>query len=301
MRRKRICAVCMTSIMAASMMMSSTAMAQEDIIAVPHQEESAWDKLAVTNDDTVSTGINIRSSASENSQVIGYLYNGGAAWVLNRGEEWTEVYSGGLTGFVKNEYLVYGEDAKNTAQNHGTEGVATTWDDVKLYSGADGGSDVVESLEYGDSFILTQDNGHWLQVQRGADDVAYVSAEDVSRVLLLDTAVATDAVYQQAEGSSDTYTEASYTDETYTDDTYTETSNTGETYPEETYMEDTGAWEDYTEETYPEETYTEETSAGDTSYDDSAEEYYDADADTVDDTSYDSSTETGTTEADGSY
>ncbi len=283
------------------MMMSSTAMAQEDIIAVPHQEESAWDKLAVTNDDTVSTGINIRSSASENSQVIGYLYNGGAAWVLNRGEEWTEVYSGGLTGFVKNEYLVYGEDAKNTAQNHGTEGVATTWDDVKLYSGADGGSDVVESLEYGDSFILTQDNGHWLQVQRGADDVAYVSAEDVSRVLLLDTAVATDAVYQQAEGSSDTYTEASYTDETYTDDTYTEASNTGETYPEETYTEDTGAWEDYTEETYPEETYTEETSTGDTSYDDSTEEYYDADADTVDDTSYDSSTETGTTEADGSY
>ncbi len=304
MRRKKICAACMTAVMAASLMMSSVAMAQEDIIAVPHQEEDAWDELAVANDDTVSTGINIRSLADENSQVIGYLYNGGAAWVLNRGEEWTEVYSGGLTGFVKNEYLVYGEDAKATAQNHGVEGVATTWDDVKLYSDGNDGSEILDSLEYGESFILTQDYGHWLEVQRGADDVAYVSSEDVSRVLLLDTAVATDAVYRQTEGSEDTYTDSSYTDTAYADNTYTETSYSGETYTEDAYTEDTGVSESYTEETYAEETYTEETAAqtetGDTSYDE-AEEYYDADTDTVVTASYDSSAETGTGSTDSSY
>ena len=230
MRRKKNCVACIAAILGASLMMSITAMAQEDTIAVPHDEESVWDELAVTNDDTVSTGVNIRSAADENSDIIGYMYHGGAAWVLNHGEEWTEIYSGGITGFVKNEYLVYGEDAKNMAQNHGVEGVATTWNDVKLYAGEDAGAEVLDSLESGDSFILTQDNGHWLEVQRGADSTAYVSAEDVFRVLLLDTAVSTEAV--NPEAPEETYYEESYSDETYAEETYTE-----ETYAEETYTE----------------------------------------------------------------
>ena len=112
---------------------------------------------------------------------------------------------------------------------------------------------------------MTQDNGHWLQVQNGADSTAYVSAEDVSRVLLLDTAVATDAVYQEPDTASDTYTEDSYTEQSYTDESY----YAGETYTDDTYTDNS-----YTEETYTEDTssYTEET------YTDSStgqEEYYD--------------------------
>ena len=298
MRKIKNCAVCTAAIMGASLMMSTTAMAQENTIAVPYQQEAAWDELALTNDDAVSTGVNIRSAADENSQVIGYLYHGGAAWVLNRGDEWTEIYSGGLTGFVKNEYLVYGEDAKGLAQEHGLEGVATTWDDVKLYSGENGGSEVLDSLEYGDSFILTQDNGHWLQVQSGADSVAYVSAEDVSRVLLLDTAVATDAVSGEQgaadtyEEPSETYTEPSGAGETYTEDTSADTSYTEDTYTETTETEASG-----TDDTYTEDTYTEDTSSEDTGSEDS---YYDADSDTVVNESYDSSAQAETS-ADSSY
>lgn len=278
MRKKKICVVCMAAIVGASMMMGMTASAQENTIAVPHDQESAWEELAVTNDDTVSTGINIRSAADENSDVIGYLYHGGAAWVLDRGEEWTEIYSGGITGFVKNEYLTFGEDAKNMAQNHGTEGVATTWDDVKVYADDDGASEVITSLDSGSSMILTQDNGHWIEVQRGADSTAYVSAEDVSRVLLLDTAVSTDAVNQEAE---QTYYEESYTDDTYAQESYADSSASGETWTDdsasgetwtddsasgETWTEDSSSgetWTDdsYTEETYAEETYTEEYTA----------------------------------------
>ena len=77
MKKKKICVVCMAAIVGASAMMGMTASAQENTIAVPHDQESAWEELAVTNDDTVSTGINIRSAADENSDVIGYMYQGG--------------------------------------------------------------------------------------------------------------------------------------------------------------------------------------------------------------------------------
>jgi hypothetical protein len=274
--------------MGASMMMSVTAMAQENTIAVPYGQESAWDELALTNDDMVSTGINIRSAASEDSQVIGYLYHGGAAWVIERGDEWTEIYSGGLTGFVKSEYLVYGEEAKEVAENHGLEGVATTWDDVNVYAGEDGASEVLESLDYGDSMILTQDNGHWLQVQNGADSVAYVSSDDVSRVLLLDTAVATESTEQAQETS---YEEASY-EESWSDDTSYEESYTDNSYSEswtddsysETYTDDYSYSESYTDtsysETYIDSSYYETESTVAETYDSSAsastaESYYD--------------------------
>lgn len=277
MRKKKICVVCMAAIVGASMMMGMTASAQENTIAVPHDQESAWEELAVTNDDTVNTGINIRSAADENSDVIGYMYHGGAAWVLNRGEEWTEIYSGGITGFVKNEYLTYGEDAKNMAQNHGTEGVATTWDDVKVYADDDGASEVITSLDSGAAMILTQDNGHWIEVQRGADSTAYVSAEDVSRVLLLDTAVSTDAVNQEA---AQTYYEESYTDDTYTQESYADNSTSEETWTdssssEETWTDSSASGETWTDDSSSGETWTEDSSSGETWTDDSyTEETY---------------------------
>ncbi len=303
MRKKRSCVIAAAAIMGASLMMSMTAAAQENTIAVPHDQEAVWEELAVTNDDTVNTGINIRSAANEDSDVIGYMYHGDAAWVLNRGEEWTELYSGGITGFVKNEYLTYGEDAKNMAQNHGTEGVATTWDDVKVYADDNGASEVVTSLDSGDSMILTQDNGDWLEVQRGADSTAYVSAEDVSRVLLLDTAVPSDAVN---DGASEVYYEESYTDDTYAEASYTEETSAGETWTEDSYTEETwtdssSTGETWTDDSYTEETWTDDSSAGETWTDDSYTEETYADDSYTEETYAEQTEATESTSGDESY
>lgn len=288
--------MCAFSALAVSALAGMTGMAQEesDVIAIPYEQSDAWQEIAMVNDDTVSTGINIRAAANEDSEVIGYLYNGGAAWVINKGETWTELYSGGLTGFVKNEYLMYADDVKGLADHYGKEGVATTWDHVQLFAEADGGSEILEYLETGDSFILAEDGGHWLAVQYGADDLAYLSSEDVTRVLLLDTAVAKDESYKDAGQAEETYTETEYTEETSSyEDTYTEPSTepsyTEPSYTEPSYTETEPA---YTEETSPETEYTEDTSA-DTVYTE----------DTSDDTSNDTSDE-GTEdviEDDGSY
>lgn len=268
MRRKKLCAACAMAVIGASLVMSSSAMAQEDTIAIPYQQEAAWEEIAMTNDDTVTTGINIHSTADKDSPVIGYLYHGGAAWVIDKGEVWTEIYSGGLTGFVMNDYLVYGEEATGLAQSYGIEGVATTWDDVKLYASGDGGADVVDSLNTGDSFILTEDGGKWLQVQRGADSTAYVSSEDVSRVLLLDTAVAVEGQAQETADSGDAYlAQESWDDSSYSGDSYTDASSYDETYTdsytEELYTESYGT-DSYADGSYDSGSYTEDTYSGET-------------------------------------
>jgi hypothetical protein len=289
--------------MASAMTMSMNAMAQSDydMIAVPYEQDAAWDEIVMANDDVVSTGVYIRAAASANSQVVGSLYKGQAAWIVDQGEEWTEIYSGGLTGFVKNEYLVFGEDAEALAQAHGVEGVVTTWTDVKLFTDDSNASGVVRELGSGESFVLLQDNGHWLQVQNGADSMAYVSSDDVSRVLLFDTAVAKDDVdtestyeettyeeptyeeptYEEPVYEEPTYTEPAYTEPTYEEPVYTEPTYTEPTYTEPTYEEPVYEEPTYTEPTYEEPTYT------DTDYDyDDTDDYvddgiwYDADTDT---------------------
>ncbi len=249
MRRKtKYAFLCTLSVIGLSMT-GITGMAEgeseSELIAIPYDQEGAWDKVAMTNDDAVSTGINIRATADEDGEIIGFLYRGGAAWVIEKGETWTELCSGDLTGFVKNEYLLYGRDVTGLAEYYGRDGVTTTWDDVKLFATADGSSDsdVVRVLETGDSFPLVEDTGHWLEVQYTADDTAYLSSDDVTRVILLDTAISKDGIYrgQASIGASDESSEDenAYTEPAYTEPTYTETepAYTEPAYTEPTYTQ----------------------------------------------------------------
>ena len=217
---------CLLSAMGFSILAGGSVMAAEDgeirdKITIPYEQEDAWDKVAMINDDAVDTGVNIRATADKDGEVVGYLYYGMAAWVIDKGDEWTEISSGDITGFVKNDYLLYGRDVIGLADHYGYEGVATTWDDVKLFSAEDADSDVMDVLETGAYFILLQDEGHWLTVQVGTDSLGYVSSEDVSKVLILDTAVDKDELYEgndlvpmNRETEADTDTEETDTDET---------------------------------------------------------------------------------------
>ena len=256
---------CLLSAMGFSILAGGSVMAAEDgeirdKITIPYEQEDAWDKVAMINDDAVDTGVNIRATADKDGEVVGYLYYGMAAWVIDKGDEWTEISSGDVTGFVKNDYLLYGRDVIGLADHYGYEGVATTWDDVKLFSAEDADSDVMDVLETGAYFILLQDEGHWLTVQVGTDGLGYVSSEDVSKVLILDTAVDKDELYEgndlvpmNRETEADTDTEE-------TDPAETETPET--TAPETTAPEtDWQQPETSTPETNPPQT---ETSAPET-------------------------------------
>lgn len=323
MRKLTKCAMgCTMAIMAASMMFGTAAMAQEesDVIAIPYLEEGAFDEIVMTNDDTVETGINIRESADANSKVVGHLYRGGAAWVINKGEKWTEVCSGDITGFIDNDYLVYGNEVRGLAEHYGIEGVKTTWEEVKRFAGADAGSGVVEKLEAGESFVLVEDQGHWLKIQNidDKDDVSYVSCEDVTHVLLFDTAVDKDgdfvSLYDRFGDGSYTYYEESDDDDTYYEETdseptYTAPSDTTPSAPQtetpqtqtpQTETPQTQAPQTEAPQTEPPQTEAPATEAPaeDDSYGDDEDIYYEEDdssdesIDTGDDGWYDADTDT---------
>lgn len=58
----------------------------------------------------------VRTEPSAESDWVGKLYKGDAAKLIGPVGEWTQIESGDVTGYVKTEYVLVGEDAKNQAK-----------------------------------------------------------------------------------------------------------------------------------------------------------------------------------------
>ena len=191
-----------------------------------------WASIAMTNDDTVDTGAVIRRDANADSEAAGYLYRGAAAKVVDKGEEWTLVESGRVTGYVKNEFLTFGEEARGLAAHYGEQGVIANWNDVSVFSQSAGDASVSGTVNDGTVLGTIQDNGHWIAVQQGAESAGYVSEEDVTRVLLVDTAVPA-----EGEDDEDVVVTMTAADLGLSESTRAEETPAEAVYEEESYQE----------------------------------------------------------------
>lgn len=270
---------CAVSVAAISMFSSMAVLAASDA----EIEDAKWSFTAVAN---VSTQVNIRAGASTDSAIVGYLPKAGTAEVIERGEEWTHVISGGVEGYIKDEFLAYGDEAKKLAGVYGIPGVEISWDDVTMFSRPDCCSSVLKKAKGGSEYTLLDKEGAWYAVWMDDVTVAYVPAEDVQKTTILEKAIPVEAAYGESDG---TYTAASWQPEYAEDtaaqdggaaaasdaagdslgaDTYTDTAAAGtytDTASNDTAGTDTGASalgtdSSYSEPEYPEASGTEEPS-----------------------------------------
>lgn len=56
--------------------------------------------------------IEVKSSASDDAETIGKLYDYTLVYALETGSDWTKITSGSVTGYVKNSQLCFGEEAQ---------------------------------------------------------------------------------------------------------------------------------------------------------------------------------------------
>lgn len=59
--------------------------------------------------------LNVRTEANADADLVGKLYMGSVAEILEAGDEWSKVKSGNVEGYVRNKYCVFGDDAKALA------------------------------------------------------------------------------------------------------------------------------------------------------------------------------------------
>lgn len=85
---------------------------EEESVELSKTEQEWQDKVMADVDDFLC----IRTEGNADAEVIGKLYPTSVATVVKQGKTWTQIKSGDVKGYVKNEYLLFGMDAYNNAK-----------------------------------------------------------------------------------------------------------------------------------------------------------------------------------------
>ena len=122
-----------------------------------------------------SGALNVRKGSSENHSLVGKMKNGSACDIITEKNGWYKIESGKVTGWVKSDYILTGEEAVEYAQDYITTiaTVNTTTLNVREKPTTD--SAIWYLVPKGEELEVTDDFGDWIEVQID-DDTVYVSA-----------------------------------------------------------------------------------------------------------------------------
>lgn len=152
------------------------------------EEELAWQNRLMAD---VQEFLYIRAAGDENAEIVGKLYKGDVAEIVEYGDTWTHITSGNADGYVLNSYCVFGADAMNyAASNFDTEAAIQT-NGLRIRREATTEGAVIAAVSTGMSLTVDTEAeaiDGWVAVEY-AGETGYVSAEYVTTELALGEAV----------------------------------------------------------------------------------------------------------------
>lgn len=282
---------------------------------------SPYDNIAIAQ---VKSKVNVRKKPSEDSKVVGKVYNNAAVTIVKTVNTddgtWYKIESGNVTGYTKADYFVTGSEAEKIAYEVGDVKATVTAESLRLRSDASTDSSVVTLLDEDEKYdVISQENG-FAQLQIDDDVSGYVSEDYVTLSVDFEHAVTVEeeqeaiqaqeeaakaaeeseaaAEEQTADDNSDSSSdnadsgdETSADEETAEEDTAEEDTSEEDTAEEDTSEEDTAEEDTAEEDTTEEETTEEETTEEETTEEETAAEEDSGDADTSSSNKSDSSDE----------
>ena len=139
-----------------------------------------YNHFAVTTIDEASGFLYVREEPTSASEWVGKLYPGGTATILEVEEEWTRIESGEVTGWVKNDYIMNGEEAHEYAKDFATR-IATVSADVLLVrSDMSKESEVLTEVFKGERYLVQNHDREWLAIRCMDGTEGYISSEYVT-------------------------------------------------------------------------------------------------------------------------
>lgn len=128
----------------------------------------------------VDNSVNVREEPGEEAPVAGKLFKNCGATILEQGEGWTKIQSGNLTGWVSNDYLIFGEEAKTMMEEVGTLKATVLTDALRVRKDASEDAGVYKLVKNGEVLTAVEELDGWVSVQVDSETIGYVSAEFVS-------------------------------------------------------------------------------------------------------------------------
>ena len=154
----------------------------DDLTGDKHKSDFE-DKVISYCEDRVS----IYAEPDEASDVVGCMYSRSQADILEKGEIWTKISSGNVVGYVKNVYMLFGEEADKVAPFIGDKTTVVEADVLNVYASADLSSAVIAEFYAGETINAYEEVGEWVLVECESG-YGYVQEDGISSSYDLATA-----------------------------------------------------------------------------------------------------------------
>ena len=140
------------------------------------EETSKFDNIGIS---IANNYVNIRKKANEESKVIGKLYKGAAATILETDGQWVKIESGSCTGYINQEFLATGLRAEELADEYGEKIAMVTATTLKVREKADTEASCVTMIPIGETYEVVKETDEWVKIKVDEDVKGYVSKEYV--------------------------------------------------------------------------------------------------------------------------
>ena len=148
---------------------------QKELTAEEAEEES-FKNLVIAQ---VTNYVNVRSTPSEDGEIVGKLYDKSVGTFISEKDGWYEINSGSVTGYVKGEFCVTGEEAVALAKEVGTRIATVTTTTLYVRQEPTVESSVIGMVPIEDDLIVTEELDGWVKVNIEEGD-GYVSKDYVT-------------------------------------------------------------------------------------------------------------------------
>ncbi len=158
--------------------------------AVQEIREEAPETVSETDEEYLNFAIadvdhyvNVRSQPTTESEVIGKIYDGAVAEILETAGEnadWFQIVSGNVEGYIKAEFFIFGEAAAEVMDQYVTRYAEVKADRLNIRAEQSIEAARIGYIDCGQKVVILEDCGDWLRVRYAGSKEGYVSAEYVT-------------------------------------------------------------------------------------------------------------------------
>lgn len=139
-------------------------------------EEEGFKSLVIAK---VNDYVNVRNTPSEDGEIVGKLYDKSVGTFISETDGWYQINSGSVTGYVKSEYCVTGENAIALAKEVGTRIATVTTTTLKVREQPGMDATVLGLIPIEDQLLVTEEMDDWVKVNIEEGD-GYVSTDYIT-------------------------------------------------------------------------------------------------------------------------
>lgn len=148
-------------------------------VAVKEEVPAEFVNLVIAQ---VNDYVNVRAEANTEAEIVGKLYDKSVGTLVEEKDGWYQITSGNVTGYVKAEFCVTGEDAIALAEEVGTKIATVNTTTLKVRSEANIESSVLGLVPLGEELVVVKEEEPvegWVKISIEEGE-GYVSTEYVS-------------------------------------------------------------------------------------------------------------------------